>query len=380
MGHDVTFSLVIESGNQAFQDGGAGPEIARLLRLTADRVEHAASDDRARLNDVNGNKVGDWSLCVEVDPTCESCGCEIIDGEGVGCPNGDFVCNDCFEGGHDGDTMPEPEDEDEPVQCYDCGGEVKPGEGFEIRDSCFVCPECRETRRARIDGVPVRVVIEDEDTSNVWPKDLQDVRDAVDAGLNVRWANDAYEVHKSGGEYLVTYRPNNHTVGLIGVGRLELFYIKSTGLESVVLDLLSRYAHEFEEDETINAADFLETYAAIRPHLQRELNERLTNKTAAPLPEQSESTRAHRRSVLFEYARNTGELYEEFLQAARNHNLLLKAEDFLNLTQKAKAMLDREPCDEDERIKFSAAEILAVAGELCEHYEDEIAEAVRFAG
>ncbi len=55
----MKFRLEIESGNAAFADS---PEIelARLLRLTADRLEFG--DRAGALIDINGNRVGDWNL------------------------------------------------------------------------------------------------------------------------------------------------------------------------------------------------------------------------------------------------------------------------------------------------------------------------------
>lgn len=56
------FKLEIDTGNAAFDDdnGGAGAEIARILRKLADRVE---SDGymSGTVSDINGNRVGTWS-------------------------------------------------------------------------------------------------------------------------------------------------------------------------------------------------------------------------------------------------------------------------------------------------------------------------------
>tara|TARA_R110000765_G_scaffold313756_2_gene406699 strand:+ start:178 stop:453 length:276 start_codon:yes stop_codon:yes gene_type:complete len=45
---------------------------------------------------------------------------------------------------------------------------------------------------------------------------------AMDAGLPVRWMNDGYECYKdTTGEYLKTFTPNDHTIGIFhrdGVG------------------------------------------------------------------------------------------------------------------------------------------------------------------
>jgi len=53
------FNMKIRSDNAAFSDGG-GPEVARLLRQTADRIE--AGHDYGRLMDYNGNGVGEWDF------------------------------------------------------------------------------------------------------------------------------------------------------------------------------------------------------------------------------------------------------------------------------------------------------------------------------
>lgn len=53
------FTLSITTDNAAFEDD-PGPEVARLLRDAAERVEAGVS--AGVLRDVNGNTVGEWSL------------------------------------------------------------------------------------------------------------------------------------------------------------------------------------------------------------------------------------------------------------------------------------------------------------------------------
>jgi len=62
----VIFSVHIGTGNGAFHDDdeadtyNPGPELARLLRELADRVEDRPinADQAIRLHDINGNRVG----------------------------------------------------------------------------------------------------------------------------------------------------------------------------------------------------------------------------------------------------------------------------------------------------------------------------------
>jgi hypothetical protein len=58
------FKLEIRTANVAFdeEEGNAGPELARILRELADRVEGGVpTGDNASVRDVNGNRVGEWS-------------------------------------------------------------------------------------------------------------------------------------------------------------------------------------------------------------------------------------------------------------------------------------------------------------------------------
>ena len=56
------FELTIKTGNSAFADGNTGPELARILRNLADRVERIGWDDSmgGAIKDANGNTVGNW--------------------------------------------------------------------------------------------------------------------------------------------------------------------------------------------------------------------------------------------------------------------------------------------------------------------------------
>lgn len=57
------FQLHIHTDNAAFEDD-APQEVARMLRKLADRLDmtSAGNDDDGTLYDINGNKVGAWSL------------------------------------------------------------------------------------------------------------------------------------------------------------------------------------------------------------------------------------------------------------------------------------------------------------------------------
>lgn len=59
------FKLTIDTGNAAFEEHGAAGEIVRILSGVIRRV--ANGDDFGILYDVNGNKVGSFSLEVEGD-------------------------------------------------------------------------------------------------------------------------------------------------------------------------------------------------------------------------------------------------------------------------------------------------------------------------
>lgn len=59
------FHLQFETANAAFE-GGCGTEIARILRQVATEFASGSYDglyeESARLFDINGNRVGFWSL------------------------------------------------------------------------------------------------------------------------------------------------------------------------------------------------------------------------------------------------------------------------------------------------------------------------------
>lgn len=59
------FEITIETDNAAFgeDEGGAGPEVARILREVADKVENGAAG--GRVFDFNGNGVGRFNLTDE---------------------------------------------------------------------------------------------------------------------------------------------------------------------------------------------------------------------------------------------------------------------------------------------------------------------------
>lgn len=55
------FELRFDTRNAAFDGPDRRHEVARILRELADRVEHRFDDD-GPVSDMNGNKVGRWSL------------------------------------------------------------------------------------------------------------------------------------------------------------------------------------------------------------------------------------------------------------------------------------------------------------------------------
>ena len=59
------FTLTIETENAAFADD-PGAEVARILREAADTVE-TSGDFTVYLNDINGNRVGSFTLETEGD-------------------------------------------------------------------------------------------------------------------------------------------------------------------------------------------------------------------------------------------------------------------------------------------------------------------------
>jgi len=80
----------IGSDNAAFEGDNGRPEVARLLRQAADRIE--AGDDIGRSHDINGNGCGRF----DCDPgevwRCDDCGAmSIEEAEGQ-------TCNECGRG------------------------------------------------------------------------------------------------------------------------------------------------------------------------------------------------------------------------------------------------------------------------------------------
>lgn len=61
------FTLTIDTGNAAFDD--AGPELARILRELAARLEPGLTcDGGADVRDTNGNRVGSWGFKAPKEP------------------------------------------------------------------------------------------------------------------------------------------------------------------------------------------------------------------------------------------------------------------------------------------------------------------------
>lgn len=73
-------TLRIELGNDAFSGDDLGPELARVLRHLADRIEEqsrsylSGNGRRMRAADSNGNTVGFLRLEVAPSDTCPECG------------------------------------------------------------------------------------------------------------------------------------------------------------------------------------------------------------------------------------------------------------------------------------------------------------------
>ena len=63
-----TFTLTIDTDNDAFADGARLAEVAEILRKLAAQIEYDASPDEcsgAALRDANGNVVGGWQNMVD---------------------------------------------------------------------------------------------------------------------------------------------------------------------------------------------------------------------------------------------------------------------------------------------------------------------------
>lgn len=54
------FTLKISTANEAFDQ--LGPEVARILRELADKVETSTALVSGNLRDINGNTVGSWRV------------------------------------------------------------------------------------------------------------------------------------------------------------------------------------------------------------------------------------------------------------------------------------------------------------------------------
>lgn len=65
-----TLTIDIRLEGAAFEDGGEGAEIARILRDYAQRVEAAGEAREGRLRDANGNPAG-YTLILHRDGTDE---------------------------------------------------------------------------------------------------------------------------------------------------------------------------------------------------------------------------------------------------------------------------------------------------------------------
>lgn len=57
----ATFRLFIDTDNDAFNPD-PGPELARLLRKIADRIEDDVPDHYRTILDINGNDVGRYAV------------------------------------------------------------------------------------------------------------------------------------------------------------------------------------------------------------------------------------------------------------------------------------------------------------------------------
>jgi len=59
----MPLTIKVKTDNAAFEDDNLGPELARILRALAARVEEAdGSDDNGLIFDINGNSVGTWVI------------------------------------------------------------------------------------------------------------------------------------------------------------------------------------------------------------------------------------------------------------------------------------------------------------------------------
>lgn len=58
-------TVTVDSSNEAFSDGNAGEECARIVRRIADALRDGQTDG-GTCRDINGNKVGSWEFDAEV--------------------------------------------------------------------------------------------------------------------------------------------------------------------------------------------------------------------------------------------------------------------------------------------------------------------------
>jgi len=61
----MTLTLTIDMDNEAFQDGNAGNEVARILQKVAAEFEEVGHPQFRRLYDYNGNRVGEITVAQE---------------------------------------------------------------------------------------------------------------------------------------------------------------------------------------------------------------------------------------------------------------------------------------------------------------------------
>lgn len=79
---------------------------------------------------------------------------------------------------------------------------------------------------------------------------LDQIKAAVDAGLPVRWCNSGYVVHKDSlGQYLITYTPNGHTIGLT-----HRYGETLNGLEHEFFVVGEINQHQYQVARTLRAA------------------------------------------------------------------------------------------------------------------------------
>lgn len=70
---NVSLTLEIESGNEAVVSDPCR-EVPRMLEILTRVLKKQPFDAQGRLNDSNGNKVGQWYWVIERGPVCPECG------------------------------------------------------------------------------------------------------------------------------------------------------------------------------------------------------------------------------------------------------------------------------------------------------------------